>query len=314
MTSEPLKINGVETSLEYEGETGNKQYYIPLRSASGNLPVLLEVNYRIQNSGGKIPILGFDKQTAVHDCYLFLQIPEDSELIGYSGDWDDYLPGSWIDSLVATAVAAGMGDSTPRPDSNQIIQDMQTRAGCEIVVQNPLIGEPIPFTSLDPQKPLTVRTIAGRWLHLCVFILLGVFAVAGIRQKLGHQLVMLIILMAVSIAIGIVLPLLSATAFGAEAAVTVLGIAVTWITLDAAQLLRKKPFTIFSKIFASKKDPGNLDESTGAEEEIAPQPAEEADTPPEDDETAPTETESSDATGHDDDQPPADDSSQEGQA
>ena len=330
MTSEPLKINGVETSLEYEGDTENKQYYIPLRNANGNLPMLLEVNYRIQNSGGKIPVLGFDKHTAVHDCYLFLQIPEDSELIGYSGDWDDYLPGSWIDSLVATAVATRMGDSTPRPDSNQIIEDMQQRAGCEIVVQNPLIGVPIPFTSLDPQKPLTVRTIAARWLHLCVFILLGIFAVAGIRQKLGHQLVMLIVLMAVSIAIGIILPLLSVKAFGAEAAVTVFGIALAWITLDATQLLRKKPFPIFSKIFASKKDPasdpgnpappkesgpdGNLAESTAAEEEIALQPAAEAGAAEEDSETAPAESAASDATDKEDDQPPAGDSSQEGQS
>jgi hypothetical protein len=174
-----------------------------------------------------------------------------------------------------------------------------------------------------------VRTITGRWLHLCVFILLGVFAVAGIRQKLGHQLVMLIVLMAVSIAIGIVLPLLSATAFGAEAAVTVFGIAITWITLDAAQLLRKKPFPIFSRIFARKKDPvsdpgnsdppkdtgpdGNLDKSPGPGDEIAHQPADETDAPQEEDETTPTEPENSDATGNDDDQPPADDSSQEGQ-
>jgi hypothetical protein len=324
MTSEPLKINGVETSLEYEGDADKaKQYYVPLRNASGNLPILLEVNYRIKSSGGKIPVLGFDEHTAVHDCYLFLQIPEDWELIGYSGDWDDYLPGSWIDSLMGSVIATTMGDSTPQPDPHQIIEDMQQRAGGGIVVQNPLIGKPIPFTSLDPQKPLTVRTIASRWLHLSVFVLLGIFAVAGIRQKLGHQLVMLIALMAVSIAIGIILPLLSDKAFGAEAAVTIVGIALAWITLDAAQVLRKKPLPSFSNIFARKKAPAtgpsnpdapkdmgpdaNRVAATDEAAEIALQPAEEADTPPA---TAEPSEPASEAT----DPPPADDSSEEGPA
>jgi len=258
MTSEPLKINGVETSLEYEGEADkDKQYYIPLRNASSDLPVLLEVNYRIKKSGGKIPVLAFDEETAVHDCYLFLQIPENWELIGYRGDWDDYLPGSWIDSLVGGAIALGMGDRTPQPESQQIIQDMQQRAGGGMVVQNPLIGNPIPFTSLDPQEPLTVTTLSARSLHLSVFALLGIFAIAGIRQKLANQFVMLIVLMALSIGIGIVLPLLSDKAFGAEAALTIVGIAVTWMILDLVQVMRDKPFPIFRKLFSKMETPPN---------------------------------------------------------
>ena len=326
MTSEPLKINGVETSLEYEGEADkDKQYYVPLRNASSELPVLLEVNYRIKESGGKIPVLGFDEDTAVHDCYLFLQVPEDWELVGYRGDWDDYLPGSWIDSLAGGAIALGMGDRPPQPDSQQIIQDMQQRAGGGMVVQNPLIGTPIPFTSLDPQEPLTVTTLSARSLHLSVFVLLGIFAIAGIRQKLAHQLVMLIVLMAVSIGIGIALPLLSDKAFGAEAALTIIGIVITWMILDAVQVMRKTPLPIFSKFFTEKETPSSdssnsappgdkaIDENpateTEEEEKITLEPAEDEDAAEAPENTNTDAAAQSDTTDAEADPPPSDDSS-----
>ncbi|MFP6620314.1 MAG: hypothetical protein VB877_13280 [Pirellulaceae bacterium] len=242
MTAEPLKINGVETSLEYEdnGDQG-KKYYVPLRSANTNLPVLLEVNYRIKDSGGTIPVLKFDDQTAVHDCYLFLQIPEGWNLVGYQGDWDDYLPGSWIDLVAANTISVMLGQQPPQPDPNQIIRNMQQRAGGNTVIQNPLIGVPIPFTSLDPQQPLQVQTLASKWLNLTLFTVLGIFAVGGLRRKPGQQVVMLLLLMSASIAIGIILPLFSANAFSIEIAATVLGIAVIWLTLDVLQAFTKTP-------------------------------------------------------------------------
>ncbi|MFP6603681.1 MAG: hypothetical protein VB862_14210, partial [Pirellulaceae bacterium] len=124
------------------------------------------------------------------------------------------------------------------------------------------------------------------------------------------------------------LPLLSDKAFGAEAAVTIVGIALAWITLDAAQVLRKKPLPIFRNIFARKKalatGPSNPDApkdirpdanrvaATDEAEEIALQPAEKE--PAEKAETPPSTAEPSEPASEDTDLPPADDSSEEGPA
>ncbi len=238
LSSQPLKINGVESSLEYEGDEGSRKYYVALPNTNSNLPVVVEVNYRVKENAGSVNVLQFDaEETAVHDCYAFVQVPEDWRLTGYDGDWDDYLPGSWMDKLVTRIWGAVSGEEVPTPNDAQIIQNMMSEAGVSLVIEDPLLRTSLVFSSLDPENALNISTIEESKLNLIVFVLIGFVAVVGAASPLRRQVLILVGFLTLSLLVGIVKPLLSAEMFTSATGTTLLFMIGIWAIIDVSKVL-----------------------------------------------------------------------------
>ena len=211
LTNDPLRINGASVGLEIndrgvvsDGEQSN--YFIPLTTQSLGEVFVIELVYNISQDSSQISIPQFPEVEAVNQIFVGVELPKDYVLLDYSGDWYDHLKGSWLEHLQTQLV-----DNDRYFDAQQVINEVV--AGYPVSdIYRSRHQQTIHFSTINPGDSVLNLTLQEKsQVNLMIFIGLAVVGFVGIFLNLRKQVALLLIVIAASLGISMIKPVLSSS-------------------------------------------------------------------------------------------------------
>ena len=265
LTNDPLRINGASVGLEINdrgvvsnGEQSN--YFIPLTTQSLGEVFVIELVYNISQDSNLISIPQFPEVEAVNQIFVGVELPKDYVLLDYSGDWDDHLEGSWLEHLQTQLV-----DHDRYFDAQQVINEVV--AGYPVSDIYPSHHQQtIYFSTINPGDSVLNLTLKEKsQVNLMIFIGLAVVGFVGIFLNLRKQVALLLIVIAASLGIAMIKPVLSSSVEISGILVGMSMMVVVWAVRDIG-----RPFVGLSKLIVNRTKASVSKEE--AEVDVTPEP------------------------------------------
>ncbi len=240
LTNDPLRINGASVGLEVNEAGAGSQggsYFIPLTTQAQGETFVVELVYNISAGSSKITLPVFSDVKAVNQIFVAVEIPNDHVLLDYSGDWDDHLEGSWLEFLQEQ-----LASNDRKFNPHRVIEEVTAGYG---------VGDIRPsdrhnvlyFSTLNPiASPLTLDLAEQSQVNLILFVGLALVAVLGLFLNLRKQAILLLLVVAASLAVAMVKPVLTSSLDLSGIVAGIVMTAAVWGLKDIA-----RPFVCLSK-------------------------------------------------------------------
>ena len=262
LTNDPLRINGSSVGLEIN-DSGDQEgsYFIPLTTQSLGEVFVVELVYNIKHKANMISVPVFTGVEAVNQIFVGVELPRNSVLLDYSGDWDDHLEGSWLEYLQERIV-----NNDRNFDSHQVIDEVT--AGYHVGDIYPTNRQQsLHFSTINPGQEALVLTLSDRsQVNLFLFAGLAVLGLLGLFLSLRKQIALMLLVLAASLGIAMVKPVLTSSLEFSGVLVGLGMMVVVWGMKDIS-----RPFIGLSRKLVSRKKNAivvdTIDETVGDENE-----------------------------------------------
>jgi hypothetical protein len=201
--TQPLRINGQAANLERDA-TNN--LFIPLVGHSPDAAVVVELRYTYEGSAADLRVPSFlDNETAVQQVYLAAYLPEEQQLLGYTGPWTPENRHAWPP------------DPSPQTNDDHLLSQIRDQvAGCETLGQGfRTDGNLYLFSSLRPTKDDSLRLVSMNRtaLQTLVFALVAIVGLLLTARPVGDRLWYLAALVVGIVLIAVLMPTLHQAIF-----------------------------------------------------------------------------------------------------
>jgi hypothetical protein len=213
--NDPLSINGEVVGIEkgtiadVDETAGNQEtYLIPLNTITPGEDFVLELKYSIESDGFNVRIPEFMDLHAINQIFMAVHLPSDTVLVDYSGDWDDHLPSSFLETIQRNLLYYSETEGIVEIHSllNNITQaQVDVQLGNQFSNQNTLI-----FSAINPSSsPLQLSTVSLSKFHLIMFGFLVVVTLVGLWVGVRNQIITVLLLVFASFGIVLIKPIIA---------------------------------------------------------------------------------------------------------
>jgi hypothetical protein len=213
--NDPLSINGEVVGIEkgtiadVDETAGNQEtYLIPLNTITPGEDFVLELKYSIESDGFNVRIPEFTDLHAINQIFMAVHLPSDTVLVDYSGDWDDHLPSSFLETIQRDLLYYSETEGIVEIHSllNNITQaQVDVQLGNQFSNQNTLI-----FSAINPSSsPLQLSTVSLSKFHLIMFGFLVVVTLVGLWVGVRNQIITVLLLVFASFGIVLIKPIIA---------------------------------------------------------------------------------------------------------
>jgi hypothetical protein len=213
--NDPLSINGEVVGIEkgtiadVDETAGNQEtYLIPLNTITPGEDFVLELKYSIESDGFNVRIPEFTDLHAINQIFMAVHLPSDTVLVDYSGDWDDHLPSSFLETIQRNLLYYSETEGIVEIHSllNNITQaQVDVQLGNQFSNQNTLI-----FSAINPSSsPLQLSTVSLSKFHLIMFGFLVVVTLVGLWVGVRNQIITVLLLVFASFGIVLIKPIIA---------------------------------------------------------------------------------------------------------
>jgi hypothetical protein len=250
--NDPLSINGEAIGIEKgaavdaENTAGNqKNYLIPLNTITPGEDFVLELKYSIESDGFTVRIPEFTDLHAINQIFMVVHLPSDIVLVDYSGDWDDHLPSSFLETIQRNLLYDS--ESEGNVDVHSLLNNI-TQAKVDVQLGNQIGNhDALTFSAINPStSPLRLSTLSLKTFHLFMFGFLAVVTLGGLWLGVRNQIITVLVLVSASLGVVLIKPILAShMPFSGLVAVVCL-MCVIWAIKDCL----KPCFRICRKLFS----------------------------------------------------------------
>ena len=213
--NDPLSINGEVVGIEkgtiadVDETAGNQEtYLIPFNTITPGEDFVLELKYSIESDGFNVRIPEFTDLHAINQIFMAVHLPSDTVLVDYSGDWDDHLPSSFLETIQRDLLYYSETEGIVEIHSllNNITQaQVDVQLGNQFSNQNTLI-----FSAINPSSsPLQLSTVSLSKFHLIMFGFLVVVTLVGLWVGVRNQIITVLLLVFASFGIVLIKPIIA---------------------------------------------------------------------------------------------------------
>jgi hypothetical protein len=167
---------------------------------------VVELRYTYGGSGGDLRVPSFkDDETAVQQVYLAAYLPEEQQLLGYTGPWTPENRDAWPP------------DDSPRGNDEHLLTQLrQDVAGCDTLGRDfRTDGNLYVFSSLRPTKDDSLRLVSMNrsGLNVLIFLLVAIVGVLLTARPVGDRLWYLAAMVVAIVLIAVLMPTLHKAIF-----------------------------------------------------------------------------------------------------
>lgn len=194
--TEPLRINGTPTPLE---RGANEEFFVPLVGHGNNEAFLLELRYTLPKGGSRVELPTFLDEPAVQKVYVSSFLPQELDLLGYTGPWTDEASWQHNDGELVNWVREGVQVTGNPADTFHVD------------------GQSFVFSTLRPESgdtsDLKLNTLNGNWLQALIFAGVLGFGLLLLGRPILDRAAALAVLAIMLLLVGVFLPTFSELLF-----------------------------------------------------------------------------------------------------
>ncbi len=236
--NDPLVINGETIGIEKNTSGGPDEhsFLIPLNTVTPGDVFVLELKYTAESDDLEIEVPWFKELSAINQIFLLVELPSDAVLLGYDGDWDDHLEGSWIERLQRPLLGFSGDGLHDRIDVHSLLDNINNGMVDVQLGNHQGHRQALTFSAINPgQSKLHLSVATQSSVHLFVFGLLAAVTVGGLFLRLRGQVITLLVVIAVSLAILLVKPIMASHMPLSGVALTMCLMCGVWAVRDCAR-------------------------------------------------------------------------------
>ncbi|MBT3891770.1 MAG: hypothetical protein HOF72_14180 [Planctomycetaceae bacterium] len=213
--NDPLSINGEAVGIEKgttadaEDAVGNqKNYLIPLNTTTPGEDFVLELKYSIESDGFTVRIPEFKDLHAINQIFMVVHLPSGTVLVDYSGDWDDHLPSSFLETIQRNLLHDSETEGIV--DVHSLLNNI-TQAKVDVQLGNQFSNhDSLIFSAINPSaSPLRLSTVSLSMFHLVMFGVLVVVTFGGLRLGIRNQIITVLVLVSASLGVVLIKPIMA---------------------------------------------------------------------------------------------------------
>lgn len=207
--NDPLSINGEAVGIEKGTSTGDQEsYLIPLNTITPGEDFVLELKYSIESDGFTVRIPEFTDLHAINQIFMVVHLPSDTVLMDYSGDWDDHLPSSFLETIQQDLLYSS--ESKGNVDVHSLLNNI-TQAKVDVQLGNQFgTHESLVFSAINPSAaPLGLSTLSLSNFHMIMFGFLVVVTLGGLWLGIRNQIITVLALVSASLGIVLIKPIMA---------------------------------------------------------------------------------------------------------
>ena len=213
--NDPLSINGEAVGIEKgstadaEDTAGNQEtYLIPLNTITPGEDFVLELKYSIESDGFTVRIPEFTDLHAINQIFMAVHLPSDTVLVDYSGDWDDHLPRSFLETIQRNLLHNSETEGIV--DVHSLLNNI-TQARVDVQLGNQFSShDTLIFSAINPSSsPLRLSTVSLSTFHFMMFGFLVVVTLGGLWLGVRHQIITVLVLVSASLGVVLIKPIMA---------------------------------------------------------------------------------------------------------
>ena len=267
--NDPLVINGETIGIEKNTSDGTNEhsFLIPLNTVTPGDVFVLELKYTAESDDLEIEVPWFKELSAINQIFLLVQLPTDVVLLGYDGDWDDHLEGSWIERLQRPLLGFSGDGLHDQIDVNSLLNNINSGVVDVRLGNHQGQRQALTFSAINPgQSKLYLSVATQSSVHFFVFGLLAGVTVGGLFLKVRGQLITLLVVIALSLGILLVKPIMASHLPLSGVVMTMCLMCGVWVIRDCARPV----FAIAGRLTAggtASRNPDVVEPDLGARDE-----------------------------------------------
>ena len=207
--NDPLSINGEAVGIEKGTTTGDQEtYLIPLNTITPGEDFVLELKYSIESDGFTVRIPNFTDLHAINQIFMVVHLPSDTVLMDYSGDWDDHLPSSFLETIQRDLLY--YSESEGNVDVHSLLNNI-TQAKVDVQLGNQFSNHgTLVFSAINPSaSPLELSTVSLSNFHMIMFGFLVVVTLGGLWLGVRNQIITVLVLVSASLGVVLIKPIMA---------------------------------------------------------------------------------------------------------
>ena len=246
--NDPLSINGEAVGIEKGTTTDavdSTTYLIPLNTITPGEDFVLELKYSIESDGFTVRIPEFTDLHAINQIFMVVHLPSDTVLMDYSGDWDDHLPSSFLETIQRNLLY--YSESEGDVDVHSLMNNI-TQAKVDVQLGNQFGNhETLVFSAINPSSsPLGLSTVSLSNLHKIMFGFLVVVTLGGLWLGVRNQIITVLVLVSASLGVVLIKPIMASHIPFSGLFLGVCLMSIIWVIKDCL----KPCFRICRKLFS----------------------------------------------------------------
>jgi hypothetical protein len=249
--NDPLSINGEAVGIEKGNTTDaveSTTYLIPLNTITPGEDFVLELKYSIESDGFTVRIPEFTDLHAINQIFMVVHLPSDTVLMDYSGDWDDHLPSSFLETIQRNLLYYSESEGDVDVDSllNNITQaKVDVQLGNQFSNQDTLV-----FSAINPSSsPLGLSTVSLSNFHMIMFGFLVAVTLGGLWMGVRNQIITVLVLVSASLGVVLIKPIMASQMPFSGLFLGMCLMSIIWVIKDCL----KPCFHICRKLFSLDK-------------------------------------------------------------
>ncbi|MCS5632555.1 MAG: hypothetical protein NZ744_17090 [Pirellulaceae bacterium] len=209
--NDPLSINGEAVGIEKGTTTDavdSTTYLIPLNTITPGEDFVLELKYSIESDGFTVRIPEFTDLHAINQIFMVVHLPSDTVLMDYSGDWDDHLPSSFLETIQRNLLY--YSESEGNVDVHSLLNNI-TQAKVDVQLGNQFGNhDTLVFSAINPSSsPLGLSTVSLSNFHMIMFGFLVVVTLGGLWLGVRNQIITVLVLVSASLGVVLIKPIMA---------------------------------------------------------------------------------------------------------
>ena len=209
--NDPLSINGEAVGIEKGNTTDavdSTTYLIPLNTITPGEDFVLELKYSIESDGFTVRIPEFTDLHAINQIFMVVHLPSDTVLMDYSGDWDDHLPSSFLETIQRNLLY--YSESEGNVDVHSLLNNI-TQAKVDVQLGNQFGNhDTLVFSAINPSSsPLGLSTVSLSNFHMIMFGFLVVVTLGGLWLGVRNQIITVLVLVSASLGVVLIKPIMA---------------------------------------------------------------------------------------------------------
>ena len=246
--NDPLSINGEAVGIEKGPTTDavdSTTYLIPLNTITPGEDFVLELKYSIESDGFTVRIPEFTDLHAINQIFMVVHLPSDTVLMDYSGDWDDHLPSSFLETIQRNLLY--YSESEGDVDVHSLMNNI-TQAKVDVQLGNQFGNhETLVFSAINPSSsPLGLSTVSLSNFHMIMFGFLVVVTLGGLWLGVRNQIITILVLVSASLGVVLIKPIMASHIPFSGLFLGVCLMSIIWVIKDCL----KPCFRICRKLFS----------------------------------------------------------------
>jgi len=246
--NDPLSINGEAVGIEKGTTTDavdSTTYLIPLNTITPGEDFVLELKYSIESDGFTVRIPEFTDLHAINQIFMVVHLPSDTVLMDYSGDWDDHLPSSFLETIQRNLLY--YSESEGNVDVHSLLNNI-TQAKVDVQLGNQFGNhDTLVFSAINPSSsPLGLSTVSLSNFHMIMFGFLMVVTLGGLWLGVRNQIITVLVLVSASLAVVLIKPIMASHIPFSGLFLGMCLMSIIWVIKDCL----KPCFRIYRKLFS----------------------------------------------------------------